>query len=214
MKIFFSLLRVLTVVIVFTVQGCGSGDGDLIGSLDMTATKVDDSGGYSHAESTVTYKHPTKDPTGTEISYSENIYTPTIRISSFSQTKKVNSSGAITFISKSVQQGTEPIFIDVSAQTGSLTQFKRITIPAIASLSATPTAVAFLVTDAVGTAKTVAISGGISPYSASSSTPNIGVSATGASVSITNNVLITGLRTATITITDSAGKSVNVSVGY
>ncbi len=214
MKKFFSLLHVLTVVIVFTVQGCGSGDSELIGSLDMTATKVDDSGGYSHAESTVTYKHPTKDPTGTEISYSENIYTPTIRISSSSQTKKVNSSGAITFISKSVQQGTEPIFIDVSAQTGSLTQFKRITIPAIASLSVTPSAIAFLVTDAVGTAKTVTISGGISPYSVSSNSSNIGVAVNAATATITNNVVITGTRSATITITDGAGKSATVLVGY
>ena len=208
------ILILLSLFILAGLYACGNGDGDLIGSLTMSSALVNDTGGYYHATSTATYTHPTKDPVGTEITYSEYIYTPTQLLSNYVTTKKVSSSGTVTFTTGIVQQGTEPVFIDLRTQTGALTQYQLLVVPQVGALSVTPTAIPYQTTDPIGTAKTVTIAGGVSPYTASSSTPDLGVSVSGTSVTITNNVIVTGTRSATITIVDSSGKSATVLVGY
>ena len=201
--------------IVSSLGGCGnSGGGDLVGSLSLDTSTTDLTGGYYDASATATYSHPTKDPIGTDITFNTVAFTNRSTLGVSNSTHKVNSSGAITVTYGPFQQRNIPIFIDINANTGDLTQFKRVTIPALSSLGVTPGAVAFAGTDPVGTTKTVTVSGGISPYVISSSSANIGVSINGNTVTVTLLASGGGTSSATVTVKDALGNSVAIAVGY
>lgn len=203
-----SMVWLVSLTLITLLGGCGGGGGggdDLVGSLSLDATSTDLTGGNYQVDAIAKYTHPTRDPLGTEIEFTFTAFSNGIVIGTSSQTKKVGSSGEVGLSSAPIKQISTPIFVDVVAKTGDLSQFKRVTIPAIQGLSVTPTAVAFENTDQIGTTKTLTISGGVSQYSASSNDSNIGVSVTGSVVTLTlvNRTLAAGTDTASITITDS-----------
>lgn len=198
--------------------GCGGGGGgdDLVGSLTLDASSTDLTGGFYQVDAIAKYTHPTRDPLGTEISFTFTAISNGVVIGTSSQTEKVGSSGEIGLSSPPIRQINNPIFVDVVAKTGDLSQFKRVTIPAIQGLSVTPTAVAFEATDPIGTTETLTISGGVSNYSASSDNANIGAVVTGSTVTLTlnNRTLAAGSDTATITIIDAQNNSLAVNVSF
>jgi len=179
------LLLYVSLVFVLIIGGCGGGGKDLVGSLELTATTVNDTGGWYHVEATAKYSHPSKDVLGSEIIMAISMYTldasgvKTI-IGTSSQPVSVNTSGEFTLIYPKVQQKNVPIFADVTARIGDLSQFASVTIPAVAPIAVTPT---FFNFTSPGT-KTATISGGVTPYTVFS-TP-AGVTAT-----VTNTTTLT-----------------------
>jgi len=193
------LLLYVSLVFVLIIGGCGGGGSDdLVGSLALTATVVNDTGGRYHAEATSTYSHPSKDVLGSEITmafttyYYDTLNQPQV-LDSGSGTFKVSSSGAVTAIFPSVLQRSVPIFVDITARIGDLQQFARVTIPPLAPFTVSPTFINF---SSPGT-QTATISGSVAPYSVYSSP-------SGVITQVTN--------TSTLTVTISTFQNLNGSI--
>jgi hypothetical protein len=86
-------------------------------------------------------------------------------------------------------------------------------------LTVSPAAISFAAADAggAGTAQTVSISGGTTPYSVSSSTADISAVLAGSTITVTKNIAAApagALTTAVVTVVDSAGTSKPFNVTY
>lgn len=205
------MLCLLGLLAAALLAGCGSGGGnDLVGSLVVTASSTDATGGVYRVNASAKYTHPTKDPIGTEIvfTFTERDNTNQI-LSQVSFSDKVNSSGEIGFFANYVQRAT-PTFITVSARTGDLVDSEQVTVPALAPLTVNPQAVAFAVTDGIGTTKTITVGGGVTPYVFSKfDTLVIDVAVNGNTITITR--LVAGVINENVTVTDRNGTGDSVA---
>ncbi len=87
--------------------------------------------------------------------------------------------------------------------------------PAPGAITATPAALAFVITDLAGTSKVVTISGGTAPYSISGTYPDQTVVLSGSTITVTSKS--DGGATskqAVITLSDSAGSTVPIVITY
>ncbi|HMN03982.1 MULTISPECIES: hypothetical protein [Geobacter] len=197
------------------IGGCGgSGGDDLVGGLTLNASTNDLTAGNYQVTATAKYTHPSKDPLGTEIAFNTRVYTNISTLATYSATYKVNSSGEVGVVYPVVRQRSTPIFYDINASTGDLNQFKTVSVPAVSSLAVNPTALSFADTDTVGTAKTLALSGGVTPFSVSSTTADVEASVSDRTVTVILMANPVGPQTATLTITDALGTRLMVPIGY
>lgn len=204
----------LSLFVVTLLAGCGGGGGnDLVGSIALTASSADVGAGVNKVSASAKYTHPTKDPLGTQIDFTFTAFNNVGQIvSQQSFSGKVNSSGEIGFFMNFIQQAT-PVFVVVSARTGDLEDSEQVTVPALAPLTVTPPAVAFAGTEGIGTAKTVTVAGGISPYVLSAFDPQVvSVSVAGNTITITRLALGVINETVTVTENNGTGDSVNIAV--
>lgn len=204
------ILAGLLLVAVAVVAGCGSGSGSTSGTITNDITVTDLSGGtYAYtASATFTPAMPS-----TEIKYSLTFAGSSTDVKS--GTLYSDATGKVT-LNGTVVQDLVPVLITFTASTGGLSSTKIISVPAIAPLTVTPQAVAFINTDTAGATKTVAIAGGFSPYTASSAAPgDISATVSGTTATITKLTASGVTNTSTIvTITDNKGNKQEVVVGY
>lgn len=214
MKSFRLIAYMLLLFIFIMLQGCGSGSGsDTNGSLTVSSlTVTDQTGGTYLVAGTATYIPPAgKVPNGAQISLNASFSTPTGTPTTRSNTVTLDSTGTAPF-SYFVTQGTEPVLVTVIASIGDLTSLKSSSVPAITSLSATPSSLAFALTD---TSKTVALTGGFTPYSSSSTAADLLLSLSGATLTVTKTTAAGVVqKTATITVTDARGNTLIIPVTY
>ncbi len=181
--------RLLLLCMIFGVGlfGCGLGK-DTSGTLTLSDLVLTDLGGgtYSVATSALYTPDNSKDPTGADITFTASYTTPTVTVPVTKVTTvTLGKSGIATFADLKVQ-GNEPVYVSLSARTGGLSETKIAAIPAVAALTVSPSSVAFLNTDPVGTFKLVTVTGGYSPYTAVSDIPgDISADISGAIVTIT-----------------------------
>lgn len=210
------LVSGLLMAILAFLAGCGSGSMSTNGTLSVAdITSKDLTGGMYSVETSATFTSGTgKVLPGTVISYSATFAgsTTTTRAGNLS----TDSTGMVPIGPWQITQDTVPIIVTINATTGGLTTTKTASIPAISALTVTPQAVAFASTDTAGTTRTVAVTGGFSPYTASSVLPaDIGTAISGGTVTITK-LAASGLNnsTTTVTVTDKNGNQQTVVVGY
>lgn len=197
--------------------GCGNGGGNLAtsGTLTLDDIAVTDLSGGKYAVETAATFTPA---TGTNVAGGPEIEY-TAKFGSTTRSGKVipqGTTGRAVIGPWQVDQAFEPIVITIVATTGGLSATKISSIPAIASLSIAPAAIAFTNTDTVGTSKTVTVSGGFSPYTVSSAAPG-DISATISGSTITIIKLAPSSLTqasTTVTVTDNKGNQAPVTVGY
>lgn len=207
----FVLLGAVLILLLMAGCGGGSGGGALIGSLTMDAKLVDETGGWYHAEVTSVYKHPTKDSTGVELTFTIEARTRSgVLITAYSGaiTKK-QASGGITITWPSIQQGAEAITLDLTVSTGDLIKYQRLTIPAASAMSASPA----FVNMSTGLSQLVTISGSRSPYIVYSSPA--GVTATmSSSTELTISEAAFQRLNGAVLIQSSLGELVTISIRY
>lgn len=196
------------------LAGCGSGSTS--GTLAVAdITKTDLTGGKYSVETSATFAPAigTVLP-NTEISFTASF---TGGINTTRNGKLFSdSTGKVSIGPWEVTQDTVPTIVVITATTGDLSSTKMTSIPAVSPLTVTPQAVPFANTDTAGTTKTVAITGGFSPYSVTSGNPgDISVSNFGGTVTITK-LTVSGLTntSTTVTVTDTKGNQQTITVGY
>ena len=211
----FRLIAYLLVLIIFSLlQGCGSGSGNNTnGSLSVSdLTITDQTGGTYLVSGTATYTPPSgKEPTGAEISFNASFRTPTGAPTTRSNTVYLDSTGIAQFPAYFITQGTEPVLVTVMASIGGLSAQKSSSVPAITSLTATPSALAFALTD---TTKTVVLSGGFTPYTPTITTTDLSLSGTTTLTVIKTTAAGVIQKFATITVTDSRSNTLSIPVTY
>lgn len=197
--------------------GCGGNNTN--GSLALTVTPSNLTGGNYNVLALAVYTPPLGSvPTNTPITLTAHIHNLSGTLSSV-DTQKLNAdtTGAVTK-SYNIAQTTETLYVDVTASTGGLSRVSSISIPAISSLTTTPTVVSFPSTAQAGAQQTVTVSGGTQPYRASIDASHAGdftVNVNGSTITLikTNNSGLTAIQ-AQLTITDNNGNSVTIPVGY
>lgn len=216
MKSFRLIAYLLVLIISSLLQGCGSGSGNNTnGSLSVSdLTITDQTGGTYLVSGTATYTPPSgKEPTGEQISFNASFRTPTGTPTIRSNTVYLDSTGIAQFPAYFITQGTEPVLVTVMASIGGLSAQKSSSVPAIASLSATPSPLVFALTD---TSKTVVLSGGFTPYTPSITVADLSVTLSGTTTLIVTKTTATGViqKFATITVTDSRSNTLSIPVTY
>lgn len=197
--------------------GCGGNNTN--GSLALTVTPTDLTGGNYNVAVLAVYTPPAGSvATNTPITLVANIHDLS-GTSSKVETQKLNAdaTGAVNG-NFNIAQTTETLYADITASTGGLSITKSVSIPALSSLTTTPTVVSFSSTATAGTSQSVTVSGGTPPYSAFIDASHAGdfrVAVNGTTITLTklNNSGLTAIQ-AQLTITDNNGNSVTIPVGY
>ena len=209
--------------------GCGGcGGNNTNGSLALTVTPTDLTGGNYNVVALAIYTPPlltggtvgtgVSIPTNTPITLVENIHNLSGTFSKV-ETQKLNADSTGTVNGNfNIVQTTETLYVDITASTGGLSVTKSVSIPALSSLTTTPTVVSFPSTAQAGAQQSLTVSGGTQPYRASIDASHAGdftVNVNGATVTLvkTNNSGLTAIQ-AQLTITDNNGNSVTIPVGY
>lgn len=206
-------LLLLCVVLSIWMFGCGSEKNGTLILADITSKDL--TGGIYSVETSATFAPATGSALpGTEITYTATFVGGTTT----TRTGKVNSdsTGKVIIGPWQITQDTAPIIVTIIATTGDLSVTKSSSVPAIAALTVTPQAFGFKNTDTAGATTTVAVTGGFSPYFASSAAPSeISATISGGTVTITKLTAsgVTNTST-TVTITDNKGNQQSVVVGY
>lgn len=197
--------------------GCGSGN-NTSGTLTMSdITSTDLTGGTYNISASATYVPADgKEPTGDNISFTAVYSTPS-NVTPVTRTSNVTlGPSGIASYNDTVIQGNEPVYLRLTASHGGLSQVKVSSIPAVAVLSASPAAISFVNTDTVGTAKSVTVTGGYSPYTVASAIPtDIRADILGSAITITKLAAGSTTNAATsVTVTDNKGNTYTIPVGY
>ncbi|MDD2539836.1 MAG: hypothetical protein PHH28_02185 [Desulfuromonadaceae bacterium] len=125
-------LFLLCIVLSCGLFGCGSGDVSS-GSLSLSDITLSDlTGGTYEVEATATYTPDAgKDPTGAVIKFTAQYTTPS-NPEPFTKTKTevLSNTGVATYLDM-ITQGSEPVYLRLTASTGGLSKTKIISIPAI-----------------------------------------------------------------------------------
>jgi len=193
--------------------GCGSEKSGTLILADIT--NKDLTGGEYSVETSATYTPETGSSLpGTEIKYTATFAGGTTT----TRTGKLytDSTGKVIIGPWQITQDTVPIIVTITATTGDLSVTKSSSVTAIAALTVTPQAFGFKNTDTAGATTTVAVTGGFSPYTASSAAPSdISAVVSGGTVTITKLTAsgVTNTST-TVTVTDYRGNQQPIVVGY
>jgi len=198
---------------------CGGGSSDTNGVLSLDVSRADQTGGKFNVVALATYSPPSgKVANGLDITLTANIHTfngtPVVQVDKLS----ANTSGTVTK-SYNINQVTGPIYVDVTASTGGLVITKSTTVPSLASLTTTPSTVAFPIDALAGVQQTVTIAGGTSPFTASMDSAHVAdmlINVNGTTITLTkkNNSGQNPVLGAQLTISDNSGNSVTIPVGY
>jgi hypothetical protein len=149
---------------------------------------------------------------------STTVFTLSGTTQSFTDDLRTDSTGTVTR-SYQIQQTTQTLYVKVRAYSQGLSDEKTISIPGLTGMSASPAAIGFSATDAAGTTKTLTVSGGLAPYTATINTTDLSIVASGANSWIVTKLTGTpGLgatgKTAQIVIKDSTNAQLIVPVSY
>ena len=195
------VLKLLACVAVLSIFGCGSKD--VNGSLTVVAGSPSTSAQSSRVTFTVTYTNPQKsDVIGTEIAVVATLSGINGAQDASQYFEYSTSNSGINTFTYSVPRAANDQTLTLSAQTGSLKASDSATITGLGTLTANPASVSFPLTDPKGTPVTVALSGGLAPYTATSPTTDIIVVTSGSSLTVIKNT-DTNHGTVNITVTDS-----------
>jgi ABC-type Fe3+-hydroxamate transport system substrate-binding protein len=195
----------LMFVTILLLAGCGGGSN---GNLTVTGS-TSGANNSSSATFVITYANSqVTDYQGLQV----QIYTTDSTNGILeNDTITLTSSGTQTITYTNVPPNSS---VTLRAQTSSIVSSATVAIPA-SVLTVSPT-LNFTTGEAVGSKLSTPISGGVPPYSASSSTADIlaGISGNNLTVEIENQNTSGTTETATITIKDDAGNSATVTVNY
>jgi hypothetical protein len=203
MKIMWKLF-VLSLLMI-SLSGCGdSGGDDLVGGLTLDTTATDNGNGTYNVSALATYSHPTKtDLVGVEIGF--KVIDTFNNVVLASTTKNTPTNGK-TGVNMTIFQAPVAQSLMVVASTGNLQDSKPVSIPALGAITPNPTSLTFTNTEAIGTIKNVAVTGGTAPYFASSNdTLSATVTSFGNTVSVRRESAAAG--SVIITITDAIGSA-------
>jgi len=203
-------------LIVFTLlllTGCGgSGGGNRNGGLTLTTTKSDNGNSTTDVTFALAYANSqVTDYQGLGVAITAALDGVVFD----THTEVFASSGKLNLTYAAIPAGSTLSFI---AKVGDLEASTAVFIAA-SNLSVSPSPVTFTTGAAATTALDALITGGIKPYSVVSDTTDITVTITGASGNILHVVISTAnagatALTATLTVSDSSGKTVLVPVSY
>lgn len=203
-------LQLLFISFVFVlISGCGSGSGDYNGDLNVTPSTLDNGNSTSNVTFTVTYTNSrVTDFQGTPVI----INTTVDGLSLDNHTDYFSSSGVLAFTYNNIPANSS---IRLQAQMGSIVRSASVVIAA-SNLSLAQTILNFPLASNIGTLRTTQINGGTPTYSASSSTADITASVLGSTLTVSiANQNNTGIaKTATVTVSDSSGKTATVTINY
>lgn len=217
MKSFRILLIPLLIAVVMLLQSCGGGGtSDTAGSLTISAPTSTDNGDNTYTVSaTVTYAPPSgKSAQGVVISITATDSFGGVITGNPTLTSGSNSV-TYTFL---VGQRTSSNHISIVASIGGMNASVGLTIPAkVPALGVSTISVAFADSSlAVPPAQTVDVTGGIKPYSVSSSDPLLKATVLDGTVTISVlNVAATSpgtAATATVTVTDSSAVALTKTI--
>ncbi len=218
------MIRKISIPFLFILllcSGCGGGASDTNGTLALTVTSTDRTGGVFTIDENAIYTPPAgKVANGVAITLTTSVHTlngtPVATIPSANL--RADQAGLVSQ-SYNIPQANGPIYVDVTAFTGGLSIFRSVTIPSLVTLTTSPSTVAFAANASAGTQQSVTVSGGTSPYSASMDTAHAGdmlINVNGATITLTkrNNSGQAAILGAQLTISDNNGNSVTIPVGY
>ncbi len=216
----FRIIAGLIFCSIMITAGCGgSGTSNTNGTLALTVTPADLTGGRFSVVALATYTPLNgKNPTGTPITLTASIHTLNGTPIAVSDALSADPSGVVTRI-YNVNQTTQTVYVDVTASTGGLVKSFSISIPSLAVMTTSPATVAFPSNALAGSTQTITISGGTSPFGALMDAAHAGdmtINVNGATVTLTkrNNSGVNPIIGALLTITDNSGNSVTIPVGY
>lgn len=207
-------MRIVNYYILFTtlilcISGCGGADGkDKVGSLSLAVSPSVLSGGQFSVSAIATYTNPnTSNLVGTEVTFDTS---PPGLVAGFPKTYSMPTNG-IQGTNILLNQTAANLNFFVIARIGDLVDSKIVSMPALGTVTASPTSLTFITTEVPPSQHSISISGGTSPYIASSSVNSlVTTSVTGNTVTVTRVSVGTGI--AVITIQDAVGASTTVTV--
>ncbi|MBT0665637.1 hypothetical protein KI809_15110 [Geobacter pelophilus] len=195
------LLRIIFLVFIcMSLFGCG--DDGKVGSLTLgTPFATNNGDGTYQVGATATYSNPSQSNlVGVSITFKLIDTATNTIISTFSDTTPTNGSFGCQW---TVPQQLTPQGFLIVASSGGLEDTKSVSVPALGVLSVASSSITFTNTEPAPTIKQNAISGGTTPYSASSSNAALAtVSVSGNAVSVTRASNATG--TVIVTVTDAS----------
>jgi hypothetical protein len=134
------LMLLLALLCLVAVAGCGSGgNSETSGTLSLSVTPTDLTGGQFNIEATAVYQPapgtsntsvPAVTPQGVPITITMAIHTLNGAPFIISQELFTDSSGTVT-LSRNVGQISEVTYVDVTAKTGGLSQSRSVAVPAL-----------------------------------------------------------------------------------
>ncbi len=193
---------------ILSIAGCGNGGGEgLNGAVTVTGSQAT-ANSSSDVSFLVSYTNPTEtNLIGVKIDYSVSLNGVVFDSGSFN----TNNSGSTTLGPYSVQKTSTEQKVRCSASSANLNGNAVVTIAALGALSVSPATQTFTSTQDVNSTTTFTITGGSSPYNVTSSnTGLVSVTTSGTTVIATRQSSAAG--SVTITVTDSAGSSVDVQL--
>jgi hypothetical protein len=189
------------------IAGCGNGGAGLNGAVTVTGSQAV-STDSSDVSFVVSYTNPTEtNLIGVKMNFTVTLDGLSVDSGSFN----TNNSGTEILGPYTVPRIPSEQKVRCVATSDNLSGNSVVTVAKLGALVVTPATQTFASTDGVDTTKTFTVSGGTSPYSASSNnTGFVTTTVSGTTVIATRKSASTG--TVTITVSDSAGSSVPVQV--
>lgn len=219
-----TLRLIIGLLCLFAISGCGEGDSETSGLLELTVTADSPATGLYVVEALATYSNSSR--TGTLEGLPITV-TATARkvdgtfLTEISKSLEANSSGSVN-ASFDVPQTNEATILRIVARSGGLSSKQEtVVIPSITAMTSSSTAVVFPPVSLAGATQTVTISGGTAPYTAQIDpvrASDIAVSVSGNSILLTklkNSVTNGPILSTTLTVTDSSSATpIAINISY
>lgn len=218
-----TLRLIIGLLCLFVIAGCGEGDSETSGQLELTVTADSPAIGLYVVDALATYSNSSR--TGTLEGLPITV-TATARkvdgtlLTEISKSLEANSSGSVN-ASFDVPQTNEDTILRIVARSGGLSSQETVLIPSITAMTVSPSQVVFPPVSLAGATQTVTIASGTAPYTAQIDpvrASDIAVSVSGNSILLTklkNSVTNGPIISTTLTVTDSSSATpIAINISY
>lgn len=219
LKAFFVRL-ILAVACLASLAGCGEGDSETRGAIQVSAVPSGLTAGLYLVEVQALYSNPdAASLEGFPITITATIRTPDgVLIDEKSEELSANSAGSVQY-DLEIEQGAVDAVVTITASSGGLGDRARVVIPALPPITSSPASLSFGSDAAAGSTQSLFVSGGIGPYTATVDAAHAGdltARVAGNEVIITklnSSVATDPVKLATVTVSGANTAFTPLSVG-
>lgn len=213
-------LFVMAIICLFAFTGCGGGDSQTSGQLNLVVDSSSPTGGLFVINAQASYipsSGGSVEGFPIKITFTARRLDGTV-VATVTRDLRANTTGAVT-ASLDINQINEVIVVNVVASSGGLSDQDTVVVPSIAAMTSSPPVVAFPSTALANSTQTVTISGGTAPYTPQISAPgDFAVTVNGNTITLRklrNSVTNGPALSATLTVDDSSNAApIDITVSY
>lgn len=216
-----ALRFLMALLSLFALAGCGEGDSQTSGLLNLNVSSASPTGGLFVINAQASYVASTGGPLEgfpIKITFTARRLDGTV-VTTVTRDLRANTAGSVS-ASLDVTQINEVIVVSVVASSGGLADQDTVVVPSIAAMTSTPAVVAFPAGALANDTQTVIISGGTAPYNPQISAPgDFQVTVNGNAITLRklrNSVTNGPALSATLTVDDSSSATtpIDITVSY